>query len=214
MARLLVIGASRGIGLETVKASLDAGHDVRAFARSATSIPLSDERLEKFTGDALSPEDVSRALDGVDIVIQVIGAGNDPRILFTGTTLFSDATRILVDAMQRHGPKRLICITGFGAGDSRDSLGPLYRLAFTFTLRRVYDDKDVQEQIVKSSNLDWTIARPGLLRDGRATGRYRALLDRADWRLGSIRRADVARFLIDEAERPTYLHQTPALMSS
>ena len=32
MALILVIGASRGIGLETVKAALAAGHKVRAFA--------------------------------------------------------------------------------------------------------------------------------------------------------------------------------------
>jgi NAD(P)-dependent dehydrogenase (short-subunit alcohol dehydrogenase family) len=33
VAKVLIIGASRGIGLETVKAGLDAGHSVRALAR-------------------------------------------------------------------------------------------------------------------------------------------------------------------------------------
>jgi hypothetical protein len=40
MAKLLVIGASRGIGLERVKAALRAGHRVLALARSAASIPI------------------------------------------------------------------------------------------------------------------------------------------------------------------------------
>lgn len=213
MAKLLIIGASRGIGLATVRAALDGGHEVRAFARSAASIPIDDPRLEKFTGNALVADDVTRALDGVDAVIQVLGADMSASTVLGGTTLFSEATRILVDAMQKHGPRRLISVTGFGAGDSRDALGPLYRLAFTFTLRRVYDDKDVQEQIIKASGLDWTIARPGLLRDGRATGLYRALSDPADWHLGPVRRNDVAHFLIGEVERPAYLHQTPVIIS-
>lgn len=213
MAKLLIMGASRGVGLETVKAALSSGHEVRAFARSAASIPVRDERLEKFRGDARNADDVRRALEGMDAVVQTLGADPNLRVLFEGTTLFSEATRILVDAMERNGPKRLVTVTGFGAGDSRDHLGPLFRMAFTVTLRRVYDDKDVQEQIIKASGLDWTIARPGFLRDGRATGLYRALTNPADWKLGSIRRADIARFLLDEIERPQFLRQTPALMS-
>lgn len=213
MASLLIIGASRGIGLETAKAALAAGHRVRAFARSASNISLSDPNLEKFPGDALSADDVTRALGGIDMVIQVLGADIGPGTILGGTTLFSDATRILVDAMQKSDVKRLICVTGFGAGDSRDALGPFYRLAFTFTLRRIYDDKDVQEQIIKASDLDWTIVRPGLLRDGRATGLYRALTDPKDWQLTTIRRADVARFLIDEVEQHAFSHETPVLIS-
>lgn len=213
MAKLLIMGASRGIGLATVRAALDSGHEVRAYARSAASIAVDSPRLEKVPGNALSASHVGRALEGVDAVIQVLGADINANTLLGGTTLFSEATRILVDAMQKHGPRRLISVTGFGAGDSRDALGPLYRLAFTFTLRKVYDDKDVQEQIIKASDLDWTIVRPGLLRDGRATGLYRVLTDPAEWQLGSVRRNDVAHFLVHEAEQPAYVHQTPAIIS-
>ncbi len=210
--KLLIMGASRGIGLETVKAALEAGHHVRAFARSAASIPLSDARLETVAGDALSADDVRAALAGVDAVIQVLGAAINPGTLLSGTTLFSEATRILVDQMQANGVKRLVCVTGLGAGDSRDHLSPLYRLAFTFTLRKIYDDKDIQEQIVRRSGLDWTIARPGLLRDGRATGLYRALPEPKDWKIGPVRRSDVALFLIDEVEQGRFIGKTPAVV--
>jgi NAD(P)-dependent dehydrogenase (short-subunit alcohol dehydrogenase family) len=40
VAKVLIIGASRGIGLEAVKAALEAGHSVRALARSARRIRL------------------------------------------------------------------------------------------------------------------------------------------------------------------------------
>ncbi len=54
MATVLIIGASKGIGLEAVKAALAAGHTVRAFSRSAPAIPVTDPRLTKMAGDALS----------------------------------------------------------------------------------------------------------------------------------------------------------------
>ena len=51
MAKVLIIGASRGIGLETVKAALQAGYSVRAL--SARRIPVDHPKLEKMAGDAL-----------------------------------------------------------------------------------------------------------------------------------------------------------------
>jgi NAD(P)-dependent dehydrogenase (short-subunit alcohol dehydrogenase family) len=56
MARVLIIGASKGIGLETTRRALEAGHQVRALARSAASIGLSDPKLEKVRGDALDQQ--------------------------------------------------------------------------------------------------------------------------------------------------------------
>jgi hypothetical protein len=73
VATVLIIGASRGIGLETVKAALEAGHSVRALARSARRIPIDHPKLEKMAGDALEMATVKRALTGADVVIQSLG---------------------------------------------------------------------------------------------------------------------------------------------
>ncbi len=162
MTRVLVMGASRGIGLETVKALLARGLDVRAFARSATDIAIEDPKLEKLDGDALDPPSVERALAGVDAVVQSLGVAFGPEAVLKGTTLFSKATRVLIDAMRKVGRKRLIVVTGAGAGDSRGHGSILFdRIVFPLILKRVYDDKDVQEQMVKASGLEWTIVRPG-----------------------------------------------------
>ena len=166
MANVLIIGASRGIGLETVRAALRAGHSVRALARSAAGIPIEDANLDKVAGNALDPDTISSALQDIGVVIQTLGVDFSPRLIFEGTRLFSESTRILVDAMKAAGVKRLITVTGLGAGDSRGHGGVLYdAVAFPLLLKRVYDDKDVQEWIVRSSGLDWTIVRPGLLKD-------------------------------------------------
>jgi putative NADH-flavin reductase len=158
--RVLIIGASKGIGLETTRQALDAGHDVRALARSATAIAISNPSLEKMRGNALKTEDVEAALVGVDVVIQTLGVGLGE--LFRPVHLFSDATRVLIQAMKIQGVKRLICVTGYGAGDSRASISCLQRLPFQIVFGRAYDDKSLQEQLIKESELDWTIARPGV----------------------------------------------------
>jgi putative NADH-flavin reductase len=175
MAKVLIIGASRGIGLETVKAALLAGHNVRALARSAATIPIQNPGLERVPGNALDSTTIRSALEGVDVVIQTLGVDIAPRSIFERTTLFSQSTRILVDAMKVAGVKRLIAVTGLGAGDSRGHGGMIYdSVVFPLLLKRVYDDKE-QEWIIRSSGLDWTIVRPGLLTNRPAIGRYRIL---------------------------------------
>ena len=115
MARVLIIGASKGIGLETTRQALEAGHQVRALARSAVGIGLSDPKLEKVRGDALISKDIEAALNGIEVVIQT--SASLWGILFRPVSLFSRATRVLVNAMESRGVKRLICVTGFGAGE-------------------------------------------------------------------------------------------------
>jgi len=214
MAKVLVIGASRGIGLETVRAALRSGHSVRALARSVASMPIQNADLDKVSGNALDSDTIRNALQDIEAVIQTLGVDFSARVIFAGTTLFSESTRILVDAMKTTGVKRLITVTGLGAGDSRGHGGLLYdAVIFPLLLKRVYDDKDVQEWIVKSSGLDWTIVRPGLLTDRPATGRYRVLTASKDWQFGVISRADVADFLVQLIIDRALIGTTPLLVN-
>jgi len=209
--RVLIIGASKGIGLETTCKALEAGHNVRALARSAIAIAVSNPSIEKMRGDALKAEDVEAALVGVDVVIQTLGVGLGD--LFRPVNLFSDATRVLIAAMRSQGVKRLICVTGFGAGDSRASISCLQRLPFQIVFGRAYDDKSLQEKLIKESELDYTIARPGVLTSGPRIGRYRVLVEPSQWRNGIISRADVAEFLVRQIGDQTYIRKTPVLIN-
>lgn len=212
MSHILVIGASSGIGLAAVKAGLRAGHQVRAFARTADSINIVDEKLEKFSGDALVAEDVNAALSGIDAVIQSLGIPMNLQ-MFTGpVTLFSQSTELLLPAMKKIGVKRLIAVTGFGAGTSRSSISPLQRPGFNLVFGRAYSDKDIQERMIRESGLDWTIVRPGVLTNGQLTKRYKVLTEPRDWRNGIISRADVADFLIRQVGHEPLTGQSPVLI--
>jgi len=203
MAHVLIIGASKGIGLETVRQALAAGHTVRALARSATRINISNSNLDS--------RDVDGMLKGTDVVIQTLGVGLGE--LFRPVHLFSEATRVLVAAMKAQGIKRLISVTGFGAGESNASISYLQRVPFHLVFGRAYEDKSLQERLIKESSLDWTIARPGVLTDGPQTGRYKILESASQWRNGIISRADVAAFLVRQINDLAYLRKAPVLVN-
>lgn len=212
MKSVLIMGASRGIGLAAVKQSLASGHRVRAFARSAGRIAVDDPNLEKFSGNALDAKDVSAALEGADVVIQALGIAAGPSMILGPVDLFSGATRILIPAMEEANVRRLICVTGFGAGDSRDHIGCIQRIPFKIVFGRAYGDKDIQERLIRESKLDWVIARPGVLTNGPETGQYQVLTEPRQWRNGIISRSDVADFLVRQIEDDSNLGKTPVLV--
>ena len=122
MIRVLIIGASRGIGLRAVTKGLEHHYRIRAFARSAGSIPINHPNLEKWPGDAQQVTDITNALNTVDIVIQTLGALLNLKLLLEPTKLFSNSTKILINAMEYLKVPRLLCVTGFGSGDSKGNI--------------------------------------------------------------------------------------------
>ncbi len=211
MARLLIIGASGGIGFQAVKLALDDGHEVCALSRSASKIALQHPQLEKIDGDATDPEALRPALTGVSAVIHAIGMAPGLKRTFCDVTLFSASTAALVQEMQRAQVARLVAVTGFGAGDSKSAQSWPERLVHRAALGKAYEDKDRQEDLIRSSGLDWLIVRPTILTNGAGRGQYQVLLRPKDWRNGLISRRDVAAFLLQEAIAPSLHRETPTL---
>ena len=208
---VLIVGASRGIGLETARQSLAAGHHVRALARSVSTMDMSGAGLEKVAGDALDARDMEAATRGMDVVIQALGVGIGE--LLGPISRFSKATQVLVAARKAQRVQRLISVTGFGAGESSARISCCQRVPCEAVFGRAYRDKTLQERLIGESGLDWTIARPGVLTPGPLTRRYLVLCQPSQWRNGLISRADVADFLVQQIEGKTYLRQAPVLVN-
>jgi putative NADH-flavin reductase len=208
--KILVIGASRGIGLELVKLALAHGHDVTALLRDPTKLSVNNEQLRKIRGDALDSEDVAQAVAGQDAVCSCVGVGG---LTSQPVSLFSRGARNLLAALESAPRTRLVVVTGVGAGDSRGHGGFFYDKIFQpLLLKPIYDDKDREEALIKASNANWLIVRPGLLTNGSRTGRYRVITDAKASVGGKISRADVADFILEEIERPSRFRETPALI--
>jgi len=209
-APIVIMGATSGIGALAVKEAVARGLPVRAFARGAGDMTPGD-LLTPCPGDARAPEDVSAALSGAQAVIYALGIKERLSMLWEKETLFSDSTRVLLDVMQASGPRRLVAVTGFGAGRSRSAMSKLESLGHKAILGRPYADKDRQEEMITATDLDWTIARPVILRNSVKSGRIKVLRDPQSWRNGLVSRADVAAYLVDAVEQGLDIRQDVVL---
>lgn len=205
---ITVVGASAGLGLETVKRAVERNHTVTTLSRSKVNLPQ-NERLIMQQGSATNKADLERSIENADAVIVVLGTGKSMK----ATTLYSDFAKILVEVQQENNTQiPFIILTGFGAGDSGAYNSFVMKIAFRFLLKDVYDDKTRMEEIITNSTMNWEIVRPGLLNDKPLSEKYRE-----ETRLykgigiGSISRADVADYMVKQAENPTNLKQYVSL---
>ncbi len=212
MARILVIGGSQGIGLAVCQAGVSNGHSVRSMSRSGRLPDDVSGNCEALIGDALSAADVTRALEGIDFVVQALGVPPSLDLILKPVSFFSEATRVLLPAMTKAGVGKLVAVTGFGAGDSHTSINILQRLPFRIFLKNAYDDKSIQEALIAESNLDWLIVRPGVLMNCSTSGDYSVLTSPSEWRNGIVARADVADFIVRRIGADSLHREKPVII--
>jgi hypothetical protein len=106
-----------------------------------TSMDIASDVFEAIAGDAKpTPSFCPAGSKGADAVILTLGVPRDIRAL-QPTTLFSSVTQALIPAMQDAGVRRLLTVTGFGAGDSHAKLSTPEKITMKLFLGRAYADK-------------------------------------------------------------------------
>jgi len=197
-ATTLLIGATGPLGRAVLDEAAAEGLPIRALARRPEALAGFADVVR---GDVLESNSLVSAMEGIDTVVSVLGTP----LTMQPVTLLSEGTRAIVSAMRAAGARRLICVTGMGAGDSRGHGGFLYdRIILPLVLGRIYADKDRQEAVVRDSGLDWLLVRPARLTNGPRTGSCRAITRFTNETMGTISRKDVARVLVDELRFPRF----------
>jgi len=108
----------------------------------------------------------------------------------------------------------LIYLSFLGVLSGRNQLSLLGRyLVAPLILRNVVADHEAKENIIRRSNLDWTVVRPPRLTNGPHTGSYRHGTDiKAASVIPMISRADVADCMLRQLGDRAYLRKAPAVM--
>ena len=203
--KILIFGASKGIGHQLLKLALDEGHEVTALLRYPDKFKVTDPHLHVNKGDILDRSSVSDAVGGQDAICVCIGIPPT----FKPVEVFSKGIKNVIASIEKNSEQKLIVITGIGAGDSSGHGGFLYDRVFKpLLLKEIYKDKDREELLIRESHTHWMIVRPGFLTNGPRTGKYRVIEDLKGITAKKISRLDVADFMLKELKMPTHFKKT------
>ena len=202
--RVVVLGATGATGRQVVSTALKRGHHVVAPVRRAGTLTQAEDLHEVSWPDVTDAAALTRALPGADVVISALGGADSGP-----TTVCADGIRSALAAMKATGVDRLIAVSAHGVLETHDK--SLYSVAVWANVAERMRDKEAMEPLVTASGLRWTIVRPPKLSDHDAIGRYRTGTDLPIRLWSSISRADLAAFLLDEAETPRYTRAFPRI---
>ena len=213
--KVLVFGATGGSGRAVVETLLSAGHEVTAFVRGAGRMQAAPG-LAIVEGDALNADDVARAVPGHDAVVISLGTRPGARDWFPGRRgaapprVCEIGTRNVIAALPDGARPRIVVVSAYGVGDTRDSAAWYIRLYLRLFMRDLMADKDRQEAALKDTALDFVLVQPVALTDGPARGYYMA--DPAGHiRKQQVSRRDLADFVLRELSHPRHHRATVAL---
>ncbi|MCX6282301.1 MAG: SDR family oxidoreductase [Bacteroidetes bacterium] len=203
--KIAVFGASGRTGLMLTFQALNQGHEVTAYSRRADRITITHKKIRIIEGELGDYQKIKEAIQGQDVVMCTLGIDkNKPN------TVLSDATRLILQAMEECGVKRFICMSSAGV-NGNDGGFWFGKIIMPFFLKHVFVDKKRQVEVVKQSKAEWVIIRPVGLTDSPKTGKYRINEDLPTSK--SIPRADVADFMLKLMTDKKYDFRMPAISS-
>lgn len=203
--RLLVIGATGGIGGAVTGAALAEGHTVTALVRSAEKLGEVREQVRVVEGDLSDATVLATALDGQEAVISAIGSSPAKAQLDAP----AEAMRNVAAAMETAGVRRLIGLAGGAVsvpGERKPVGGRIMSALVRLLARNVVEAKQREFEVVRRTSLDWTMVRPPRVVEGDPTGHVAIGLE-----LGSftVTQGDLGTAMVRLATGSDWIHQVP-----
>ncbi len=208
--KIAIFGASGRTGQMLVRDALEQGDQVTALARTPTKIEMEDEHLRVVAGDVQDARAVEQAIAGADAVISAMSPANNQ-----AEFSISRGMENILAAMHKHGVRRLVVTSGAGVIDPEDRL-VLFNRAMNLLLklmaRNVYEDMWKAAEIIRASDLDWTLVRAPMLVDGEPTGAIKVgMVGRG---MGPrLTRGDLAAYALRVTKSGEQVHRAPAISS-
>lgn len=185
MQTVVIFGAASGLGAAMVEYFHDQAFQVIGVARDPAKNPrLAELKLETLSCDATVQTQVEQTVSKLPKdawVISTMGSYRaDIPVDYIGH-------RYLINALETNDIKRFLLVTSLGCGDSWQYLSERSKQGFGGAAR----EKSLAESWLQTSTLDYTILRPGGLKDGDIT--HTGQLSQHQEVHGLIHRIEVAR---------------------
>lgn len=208
--KVTVIGATGFVGKQVVNELSNRGYSVNAIARDSSKVEAKDN-VTAISADVNNVEELTKALEGSDAVINTFNAG------WTNPNLYDDflnGSRNIEKAVEKSGVKRFITVGGAGSLfiDGQQLVdGPDFPADIKPGAAAA---RDYLNEIKKNETLDWTFFSPAIeMNPGTAgirKGTYRTALENPIFNeegRSILSVEDVAVALVDELEQNNFVKQ-------
>lgn len=203
---IAVIGGTGKSGKFLVQKLIKEGYPVKLLLRNPDLFTLNHPLIETVQGDARDFNSINRLIKGCSVVISTLGQPKGER------SIFSDAAKNIIEAMNLYQVKRYIVTTGLSVNTPFDRKNERVRMATDWMYQHYPEttgDKQKEYELLAESNLDWTLVRLPLI--NLTEEHFNTETSLEDCKGEGIGAADLAAFLVSQIEGKDYMKQSPFL---
>jgi putative NADH-flavin reductase len=214
--KVLILGATGRTGKLILEESLNQGHEINCLVRKPEKIKEKHKRLNLFEGSPERTSELKNAMQGCEGIISVLNISRKSDFpwskLRTPPTFLSDVMKNIVSLAENNATKRLIVCSAWGVAETAKEI-PFW---FTWFIKNsnigvAYDDHEKQENILKKSNLKWTIVRPTGLTNFKNEKKIIISYNNNPKPKLTISRKNVAKFMINALSNDELIGRTPVI---
>lgn len=206
--KIAILGSTGFVGKILIKKAIAAGLEVRTLARNPEKLDSLRDKVTIIKGSVFEPLSVEETIKGTDVVVSTIGPPPGEKC---DPVLYANAMKTIVSIMDKYRIKRYIHIGGaaHSGGENEDWAFNRRFLRFFLTLfsKQILIAKHMEWEVLKSSDLDWTLVRPPRIADEKATSNISANEQKLETLKVSVE--DLTDFILKQITSKEWIRKAP-----
>jgi len=199
-----------------VNEALKRGHTVNVLVGHKGSLSMNPDLVNAHEGTPLNIFTLTESMAGCDAVLSTLNISRLSDFpwskLRTSKDFLSASMRKVLEASRKENVKRIIITTAWGVAETKRDIPFWFSWLIDHSnIRYPYLDHELQEEMLKASDSNWTIIRPVGLTDTEKEKEVQVTLNNTPKPSLMISRRNVALFMLDVLENNLYNRQCPVI---
>lgn len=216
MQKLLILGATGRTGKHLLAEALKANHEVHILVRNARKVNIDSPKLVIFEGLSTDLLTLEKAMEGCEVVLSALNISRTSDFpwaaLRTPTDFLSNTIKNIIALTPKLGVKHVVVTSAWGVLETKAHIPFWFRWLIDYSnIGYGYREHENQEQILQRSSINWTAVRPVGLTNFTETKPVQVSFNNSPKPNLLISRLNVARYMLDIAQRHIYVRQTPTI---
>jgi putative NADH-flavin reductase len=205
--KIAILGSTGFVGKILLGKALEKGHQVRTLVRDPEKLGINKDQVGFVSGNASQTDKLEKTVVGTEAVLSTL-----PPIINTNEPeKYAKAMEDLVAILEGNAIKRLIHIGGavHGGGSNENwTLGrQILKVYLNIVCKPVLIAKQLEWEVLRKSNLDWTLVRPPRITKEKPIGYLAA--DEKNLASVQVNVEDLVEFLLEQLTSEKWLAKAP-----
>lgn len=207
--KIAILGSTGFLGKVLLEIALDKGFQIKTLVRNPDKLGEFRDRVVFIQGNIFNADDITKTVSGTEAVISTVGP---PQRNPGNPETYKQAMENLVEILEKENIKRFIHVGGAvhpgGENENWTISRRLLRLFLSIFGKPILVAKQLEWDVLKKSNLEWTLVRPPAIIKGKS-GSGNLLADEKNLASLKVNVEDLANFMLEQIISDLWFKKAP-----